>query len=889
MMETGEGKFFFSVILSVYNVAPYIREAMNCLIAQDYGFEKIQIILVDDGSTDDSGRICDSFAQQYPNNVRVFHKENNGQSSARNLGMKYASGQWVNFLDPDDYLDVDTFSKVYQFLQEHSDETDVVSIPLFMFGSQNGPHPLNTKFEHGSRVIDIEKEWTNVQMSLASSFVRRATAAAVAFQEDLHLLVAEDAKELIKILIRKNTLGVVRNTQYHYRKRLDSSVGSAKLKKGWYTEYLVDFCQWAIDYCKAELGKVPKYVQFIIMHDLQWKLLQEHVPEGVLTDKENEEYKWLLWNVISNIDDEIILIQRNNYSEQKLLALSHKYQKNADAILVKSSIFYGFNNRFSIEQRTMAFHLSSASQNRDSIVLEGWYPEFPSIKNHIESICANLNGISYTISSFPYEQERMIVDDLAYKKRCFRISLPLDGADNYIISFIWNTSMGSIDVANLVLDNYFPVSKEYATSYYHKNGWLLQTKNNCLFLNKQEHCGISYEVAFLKEIWKKNRKGGRKAVFSRILYRILKKYQRKPIWLIADKADRADDNGEAFFKYCLINGSKDIRYKFLIGKDTSDYARLKEIGRVIPYMSMRHKLNFLMADYIISAYSHAELNNPFFEYNAAYRDLMQNCKYIFLQHGVLVNNASAGLNYFLKNISGFVTSTRVEYEVISEGYGYPNGAVWLTGLPRYDLLTHNEEKSIVIMPTWRRSLFGAYHAEDSRYDLLAGFEQSEYYKFYTQLLNNSLLLEKAKKLGYKICFVPHPTLFPYIDRFHLPAQIHMYGSDVVYREIFSKNKLLVTDYSSVAFDFSYLRKPIIYCQFETLGNYGTGSERFGYEKDGFGEVTRNVSDTVNCILEYLENDCVLKEKYRERIDGFFAFEDRHNCERVYRKITELQR
>ncbi|MDD6159023.1 MAG: glycosyltransferase family 2 protein, partial [bacterium] len=73
-----EREFFFSVILSVYNVAPYIREAMDSLISQDYGFENIQIIMVDDGSTDGSGEICDEYAQKYPDNTLVIHKENGG-------------------------------------------------------------------------------------------------------------------------------------------------------------------------------------------------------------------------------------------------------------------------------------------------------------------------------------------------------------------------------------------------------------------------------------------------------------------------------------------------------------------------------------------------------------------------------------------------------------------------------------------------------------------------------------------------------------------------------------------------------------------------------------------------------------------------------------------
>ena len=189
------------------------------------------------------------------------------------------------------------------------------------------------------------------------------------------------------------------------------------------------------------------------------------------------------------------------------------------------------------------------------------------------------------------------------------------------------------------------------------------------------------------------------------------------------------------------------------------------------------------------------------------------------------------------------------------------------------------------MPTWRRDLFGTYHAEDSRYDLLPGFEQSKYYQFYNNLLNDQRLLKTAEALGYSICFVPHPTFFPYVDRFAVPPQVKVYGSNVTYREIFARNKLLVTDYSSVAFDFAYLRKPVLYCQHEKQTHYEKGY--FDYTEDGFGEVETDLEGTVNRIIEYMENGCKLKEKYRQRIDNFYVFNDRNNCERVYQKIMEL--
>jgi len=100
-----------TVIIPVYNVKEYLQRCVSSVTAQTY--QNLEIILVDDGSTDGSGKLCDRFAEQDPR-IRVAHKQNGGSSSARNLGLSMMHGEFVGFVDSDDYIEPEMYEKLYQ-------------------------------------------------------------------------------------------------------------------------------------------------------------------------------------------------------------------------------------------------------------------------------------------------------------------------------------------------------------------------------------------------------------------------------------------------------------------------------------------------------------------------------------------------------------------------------------------------------------------------------------------------------------------------------------------------------------------------------------------------------------------------------------------------------
>ena len=106
-----------TVVVSVYNMEKYLHRCMNSLLEQTY--KEYEIILVDDGSTDSSQRLCDSYAQKYSNKVKCIHKKNGGLSSARNCGIEAANSRYVIFPDPDDWVEPDYLQRFIEAQKIH--------------------------------------------------------------------------------------------------------------------------------------------------------------------------------------------------------------------------------------------------------------------------------------------------------------------------------------------------------------------------------------------------------------------------------------------------------------------------------------------------------------------------------------------------------------------------------------------------------------------------------------------------------------------------------------------------------------------------------------------------------------------------------------------------
>ncbi|WP_270749107.1 glycosyltransferase family 2 protein [Lactobacillus amylovorus] len=225
-----------SVVVPVYNTEKYLKRCLLSLVDQTY--KKIQIIVVDDGSTDNSGKICDSFAKNN-SHIQVIHKVNGGLSSARNCGLQYCRGDYVTFLDSDDWFSNDYIEKcVCELNKEHVDllltpyirEYSRKSIfnPLFsnkykLFDSKEindiilarlfGPSENELRFP--ARVDDLSTAWGKFYLTSKCKLIKFV---------DTKIIGTEDAWFNINYVYNIESAEYFEKTAYHYNKENDNSL-----------------------------------------------------------------------------------------------------------------------------------------------------------------------------------------------------------------------------------------------------------------------------------------------------------------------------------------------------------------------------------------------------------------------------------------------------------------------------------------------------------------------------------------------------------------------------------------------------------------------------------------------------------------------------------------
>lgn len=369
-----------------------------------------------------------------------------------------------------------------------------------------------------------------------------------------------------------------------------------------------------------------------------------------------------------------------------------------------------------------------------------------------------------------------------------------------------------------------------------------------------------------------------------VLYPFSLRYRKRKLWLVSERGMDARDNGYHMFRYIREHDpSREVYY--VIAKDSADRKRVEPFGNVIDYGSIRHYLMFLAADVLISTHIMGFSPNRNF-YTTLIKRIPLHGKTVFLQHGIISSDLR---QLYAENTHAdlFICGAKQEYDYIRETFGYKHDEVKYTGLARYDnLYACTPKRQILIMPTWRRKLADMVKRGQSIAD-------TDYVRRWNDLLNDPRLLKAAEEHEVGIVFYPHYEMQKHIELFSSPSQNVVIADFDHYdvQQLLKESALLITDSSSVHFDFAYMKKPCLYYQFDwqdfLANHYAKGY--YDHRTMGFGEVTDDEAELVELVIGYIETDFREKEEYQRRVEAFFTLRDQNNCRRIYEEIIRLER
>ncbi|WP_460293267.1 CDP-glycerol glycerophosphotransferase family protein [Clostridium tertium] len=354
---------------------------------------------------------------------------------------------------------------------------------------------------------------------------------------------------------------------------------------------------------------------------------------------------------------------------------------------------------------------------------------------------------------------------------------------------------------------------------------------------------------------------------------------KKDVWLMGERPDTAQDNTYHLYKY-IINNKKDINAVYVIDKKSKDYNAIKGLGTVIQFNSVLHTLYLLNCKYTINSYlEKANMYSDDYKVIIKYFDISKNKK-IFLQHGVIgVSRVNHVLHKNRMNYDMFVVSSEFEKNHIIKEFGYSEKEVKVTGLARWDNLRETKEKKILLMPTWRSWI-------KSEEELL----KSNYFKTYIDFVNDESLVKMLQKHNIRMTFYPHYQVQKVLSDVKIAnpyVTIVKQGEQTV-QELINSHSLLITDYSTVSFDFAYMYKPVIFYQFDYdefySKHYNEGP--IDHKKDLFGLRVTNKEE----LLNILENNIYLKDmdkKYELNRNKYINGIENNICNHIFELIYLL--
>lgn len=352
------------------------------------------------------------------------------------------------------------------------------------------------------------------------------------------------------------------------------------------------------------------------------------------------------------------------------------------------------------------------------------------------------------------------------------------------------------------------------------------------------------------------------------------------VWLVGEVPYKAQDNGLAFFRHVRTQHPRRRAY-YVIDRESPDYESVAAFGNVVTRWSRQHILATFLASRIICSH-HSE--HIWASRDAAVARYVRGVR-IFLQHGPtamknVVPNYGRQTSYE-RPAERFLVVSELEKRIVVEDYGYAPRQVRVTGFARYDTLFTDDvavQPTVLVMPTWRENLIH----EDA-------FVQSRFVDSWHGLLSDRRVQQALRAQGMSVTFVLHPNLRHHAHLLKTEQVRVVAQGDEDVQRLIKTSAVLITDFSSVAWDFAFLRKPVVYFQFDRRDLQGSRTPHIDFDTMLPGPVALDLGEAISALVQVLQGGARMSEEHLERADRFLARRDRQNCARIYEVVRKAWR
>ena len=461
-------EYRFSIVSAVYNSGKYIPEMIKSLLNQTMSFKKyVQLILVNDGSTDNSAEICKKYQKRYPDNIIYLEKDNEGPSAARNMGVSYAKGQYINFLDSDDTLSKNTFKSVWSFFEKNNTKVNIVTIPVQYFEKRSGLHNRYEKFNNETYIVDLEENPKSYILSCAASFYKSTVIKKLKFNTNLK--VGEDLYLNSKLFIDKPRFGIISadDATYNYRIRYanDSITNANQYEESWLIYVLGYIHKGFTRYYnrKENRGKYPPdFIKYILISEIIRRI---KTPNFITRNTLKEFYK-ISKEILSNIDDEIIMNcdYDNDYYILAMLFMLKTGEFNIkNIILLDDKNNIKINNEIIENIENYSIKISTVKIVDGELYIQGYFND----------ILPGDFKIYYKNGNIPYETTVTETDNIFLQKRFFdiivahtylvQVKIPLESGTYCFILKVQEKEI-NLELKNIYGDDGILVNQTHATN-----------------------------------------------------------------------------------------------------------------------------------------------------------------------------------------------------------------------------------------------------------------------------------------------------------------------------------------------------------------------------------------------------------------------------------------